>query len=117
MHWPPNASGKRLQKIRYWRPFSTVCANSSTLKSLLPLNRPWRLGSYVINDAVNAADFINDAVRNVLQHFMRKVNPVGGHAVFRVDCTEGASVSVSALVSHYADRHDGKQDGERLPDL
>jgi hypothetical protein len=34
-----------------------------------------------------------------------------------VDGADGAGVGVGALVAHDADAHDGKQDGEALPDL
>ena len=48
---------------------------------------------------------------------MRKLEPIGGHAVATRDRAQRHHVIVGAPVSHHANRLDGQQDRERLPDL
>jgi len=81
-----------------------------------PLNSAWRFRSDVVDDAVDAADFIDDAAGDSLEHIVREESPVGGHAIFRVNGTDGAGVGVGALIAHDADAHDGKKNCEALPD-
>ena len=69
---------------------------------LFPLNRRRRFGGDVVDDAVDAADFVDDAVRHARQHVVWYARPIGGHRVDRVDASDGARVFVGALVAHDA---------------
>src|SRR3984957_10071458 len=83
----------------------------------LPLNRARRLRRDVIDNAVHAFDFIDDAGGDGLQHFVRQGDPVGGHSIFRAYGADGAGVSVGPHIAHDADRHHWQQVGKRLPDF
>src|SRR5687767_12025927 len=48
---------------------------------------------------------------------MRETRPVCGHSVGAGDCTERDSLLVGAVIAHHADRLNGQQHGERLPDV
>src|SRR5437660_782343 len=83
----------------------------------LPLDGSRRLGGDVINHAVDATDFIHDAVGDLFQYVVGKRDPVGGHAVLRMHRADGAGVSISSLVAHHTHRHHWQQHSKRLPDL
>src|SRR5947207_301134 len=90
-----------------------------TLWSLfsLPLNCARRLACDIKTNAVNAFDFVDDAVGKFLEQLIWQLYPVRGHAVLRIDGADRDSVIVSALVPHYTHTPHWKQDGEALPDL
>src|SRR5262249_27793680 len=73
--------------------------------SLLPFNGPGRLGRNVINHAVDATNLVHDAVGDRLEDFMGQRHPVCGHAVLRMDRTDGTAHSVGTSVAHDAHRH------------
>src|SRR5208283_126131 len=91
--------------------------NRELRTSSLPLNRPRRLRSNVIHHPIHAAHFIHNPIRNRLQHFIRQRNPVRRHPILRMHRADGASVSVSPLIAHHANRHHRQEHSKRLPDL
>ena len=82
----------------------------------LPLNRCRRLGGDVIDDAVDAADFVDDAIGNFRQQLRRKRDPVGGHTVLALHHAQGYDVLVAALVSRDTNGFDRQQNRKGLPD-
>ena len=49
----------------------------------LPLDRRGRFAGDVVDDAVDAAHFVDDPVRHFRQQLVRQLRPVGGHEVAR----------------------------------
>jgi len=84
---------------------------------LLPFDGAGGLGGDVVDHAVDAADFVHDAVGDALEDLGGKLDPVGGHAVFRVHGADAGGVGVGALVAHHAHAHDRQQHREALPDF
>src|SRR5256885_14675242 len=67
-----------------------------------PFYGRWRFGGDVIDDAVDAADFVHDARRDAREQIVRQARPVGGHAVPAFDGANRHGVFVRALVAHDA---------------
>jgi hypothetical protein len=84
---------------------------------LLPLDGAWWFRRDVVDDAVDASDFGDDAAGDATEDFVGEGGPVGGHAVFGFYGADGAGVGVGALVAHDSDGFNGEQDGEALPDF
>lgn len=82
----------------------------------LPLDGGGRLRGDVVDDAVDAAHLVDDAVRHRRQRLVGEMRPVRRHRVDGVHRADRARVLVGALVAHHADGPDGQEDGERLPD-
>ena len=59
-------------------------------------------------------DFINDAVGNPTQQFVRQLRPISGHEIIRSDRAQGDGFVVGALIAHHPHRAHGKQGGEGL---
>jgi hypothetical protein len=93
-----------------------VLRRAALASVLLPLDGAGGFGRDVVDDAVDASDFVDDAAGDSLEHVVRQEGPVSGHAIFRVNGADGAGVGVGALVAHDANAHYWKQDGEALPD-
>ena len=68
-----------------------------------PLDRRRRLGADVVDDAVDAAHFVDDPVGDAAEHVVRKGIPVGRHAVGARHGAEREDVLVGAVVAHHAD--------------
>src|SRR5688572_4195569 len=81
---------------------------------LLPFDRGGGLGADVVDDAVYALDFVDDAGADAGQHFVGEAAPVGRHEVVGIHAANGDHVFVGAGVSHHAHALHGKQDGESL---
>src|SRR5262249_4296214 len=96
-----------------------LTANNPTANSLLllPLNRRRRLRRDVVDDAVDAADFVDQTAREFRQEIGGKARPVGGHAVDAFDSANGDDVFISAQVAHHAYRLHRQEYGEHLPEL
>ena len=78
----------------------------------LPLDRARRFARDVVDDAVDAFDFVADAVGNAGEQFVGKAHPIGRHAVLALDDPQSNRIFVGALVAHDADRLHRKQNGE-----
>ena len=78
----------------------------------LPLDRARGFTRDIVNDAVNAFDFVADAVGNAREQFVRDAHPVGSHAVLAFDDPQRDRVFIGALVAHDADRLHREQNGE-----
>src|SRR5579883_1602120 len=73
--------------IRHESASSRAPLPTTRTRNLLPLHGRGRLGRYVVGDAIDARDFVDDAGGNPLEQFVRQTRPVGGHAVFAGDGT------------------------------
>src|SRR6218665_1963660 len=82
-----------------------------------PLDRARGLAGDVVDDAVDAADLVDDPRGGLAEDFPGELEEVGGHAVGRGDRAQGQDVFVGAGVAHDAYRLDRQQHGEGLPDL
>ena len=82
----------------------------------LPLDGAGGLAGDVVDHAVDAADLVDDAAADALEHLVGQRGPVGGHAVFRMHGAHGGGVGVGALVAHHAHAHHRQQHGKALPD-
>ena len=78
----------------------------------LPLDGAGRFAGDIEDDAIDAFDFVADAIGNACKQFVRDAHPVGGHAVLTFDDAQGNGVFVSALVAHDTNRLHRKQHGE-----
>ena len=74
------------QRIRY------SILRYSRVRPLLPLDSSRRFGRDVVDDAIDAADFVQDAANHPLEDFVGSGTPVGGHTVFRMPGRDGAGV-------------------------
>lgn len=81
---------------------------------LLKFNRRWGFGGAVVEDAVYAFDFVDDAVGDGLKEGPREGGAFGGHEVGGKDGPEGDGVVVSAAIAHDADRAQVGEGGEVL---
>ena len=70
---------------------------------LLPLNRRWRFAGDVVADAVDAADFVDDADGDAVEDVVGDARPVGGHEIAGVDSTQSKCVIIRPTVAHDAD--------------
>ena len=61
-----------------------------------PFNRAGGFGADVIDDAVDAFDFVDDAVGNFTEQVVGQVHPVGGHAVGAVHRSHGDDVLIGS---------------------
>ena len=73
-----------------------------------------RFAGAVVEHAVDAFDFVDDAARGLLQDFPRKLGALSGHEVARHDSAQGDGVVVGAAVAHDADTAHVRQRGEVL---
>src|SRR5829696_6731996 len=60
---------------------------------------------------------IDDAIADSSQRVVGETGPVGGHCVFRSDSSHRANATVGPIVAHDADRANGQENGEVLPNL
>ncbi len=81
---------------------------------LFPLDCAGGFAGDVVDDAGDAADFVDDAVADAGEDVVGDSGPVGGHEVGGVDAAEGDDVLVGAAVAHDADGSDGEDRGEGL---
>ena len=83
-------------------------------KPSLPLDRCGRFGADIVDDAVDAGNFVDDARRDSGEDVVRETAPFGGH---EVDCRDGAHddrVLIRPRVPHDADAPHREQHGKRL---
>ena len=72
--------------------------------------------SHVVDNAVDAADFVDDAGGGAAEETHIVVVEIRGHAVDRGDGAQGADEFVGAAIAHDADGLDRQQHGKGLPD-
>src|SRR5207248_1129099 len=82
-----------------------------------PLDRAGRFAGDVEDHAVDALDFVADAVGNAREQFVGDAHPVCSHAVLTFHDPQGDRVFVRSLVAHNADRLYWEQHRKRLPDF
>ena len=81
---------------------------------LFPLNRGGRFAAHVVHHAVDAFDFVDDAVGHFAQERVGQLGPVRGHEVAGNHSAQGDDVVVSAAVAHHADGFHGQEHGKCL---
>jgi len=84
---------------------------------LFPLNRGRRLARNIIHDAVDVADFVDDAAGDFVEDVVGDLGIVGGHEVGGRHAAEGQEIVVGAAVTHDADGADVGEDGKVLIDV
>src|SRR5207253_3059989 len=90
---------------------------SVTTPASFPFDRRGRLARDVVDHAVDARYFVDDARRDSLQDVIIQPRPVGGHAVFARYRPNGNHVCVRPAVAHDADALQRRQHREVLPRL
>lgn len=93
------------------------CRKSARYAELFPLDRRRRLARDVVDDPVDTANFVDDAVRYPGEEAVRQLCPVSGHEVLGFDGTQGDDVLVGAPVAHDPHRLHWQEDGEGLAGL
>ncbi len=84
---------------------------------LFPLDGCRGLGRDIVEDAVDAFNFVKDLVADFPQEAVGQFHPVGGHGVFRDDGTEVGGEFVGTLVAFDSDGLNGDEAGVGLPDF
>ena len=92
------------------------CRNPANVRQLFPLDGCRGFGGDVVDDAVDAADLVDDLVGDVPQEVIGEGEPVGGHAVGRNDGPQRDRILVGPFVAHDAHALDRQQDDPGLPD-
>ena len=81
---------------------------------LFPFDSRGGFAGDIVNDAINAADFVYDSAGNQPQHLIRDLRKVGGHKVGGFDGADCDDVFKGSAIAHNADGLDGDKDGEGL---
>ena len=79
-----------------------------------PLDRCGGFAGDVVADAVDAADFVDDADGDAVEHVVGDAGPVGGHEVARIDRAQRQRIVIRPAVTHDADGAHGGEDREIL---
>ena len=82
-----------------------------------PFNCARRLGREIVQDAVDALDFGDDALHDVLHQVEGDVLHGGGHGILGVDRTDDDGPLIAADAVAHADAPEIRDDGEVLPHL
>src|SRR5690606_16772880 len=83
----------------------------------LPLNGGGGFGRDVVDDAVNAADFVDDALAHRRQDVVGAAGPVGGHGVLAGHRADSADPGIGPVVAHHAGGVNRQQHGKELPNF
>ena len=83
---------------------------------LLPLDRRGRFASDIVHDAVDAADFVDDAGGGPVEDVVGDAGPIGRHKIGRRDAAQGQGVVIRAAVTHDANGAHTRQNGKILVD-
>ena len=97
-----------------WRKKFVVGEIDKYVSQLLPLNRRGGFGADVVDDAVDAEDFIHKTFACLCQHFVGQARPFGGHEIDRCDRAQDDGFGVGALVAHHAHAAHRDESGEGL---
>src|SRR5256886_1203005 len=87
-----------------------------TFMNLFPFDRRRRLRRDVVHHAIHAWDLVDDATRDLRQHFVRQPRPVGCHAILALHGSDRHHGAVGAVIAHHAHALQRRQDGEGLPE-
>src|ERR1051325_2047471 len=87
---------------------------TSASQGLFPLDRRRRLRGDVVSHTIDAAHFVDDAVRDPGEQLVRQRGPVGGHEIGRLHCAQGDDVLIRAPIAHYTDGAYRQEPRERL---
>src|SRR5256885_5647746 len=68
-----------------------------------PFDRRRRLRADVVDDAVDAFDFVDDPRRDAREQFVGQPRPVRRHAIAALHCAHRDPVLVGPCVAHHAD--------------
>src|SRR4051812_46189466 len=68
----------------------------------------------IVNDAVDAPYFVDDAIRHLGQECMWQLSPLCGHEIGGLHSTQRNDIFVSSPVTHHANRTHGKEHDESL---
>src|SRR5574340_200241 len=79
-----------------------------------PLDRRRRLAADVVDDTVDAAYFVDDAVGDLAEQGVGQFGPVGGHEVLGLHGAQRDHVIIGAAVAHDTDRLHRQKPGKRL---
>src|SRR5713101_4853228 len=82
---------------------ASVSGNRQSEIASLPLDRAGRFAGDVEHHAVDALDFVANAVGNAREQFVGDAHPVCSHAVLTFHDPQGDRVFVRSLVAHNAD--------------
>ena len=99
-----------------------------SLRSLLPFDGARRLAGEIVANAIDAhlrlAGFIlnltlvDDTIRHIMEQLVRKLGPIGGHEIRRIDASDAAHGEICAAIALHTYRfHVGHQHHERLRGL
>src|SRR5438094_8484892 len=102
---------------RLWVHMRSALGLTGDSTALFPLDGGRRLGADVVDDAVYAADFVDDAVAHRRQRVEGDSGPVGGHEIAALHRPDRDDAVVAPRVAHHADRADRQEDGENLGGL
>src|SRR5258708_5637671 len=85
--------------------------------SLLPLDgRGWLAGD-VVDDAIDASNFVDDPRAYPGEDVKRDPGPVRRHPIVAGDSPQSHEILVGAVVAHNSHAFQRREHGERLPDL
>ena len=68
-----------------------------------PFNGSGRLGTNIIDNSVDAFDFVDNTIGNSAKHVIGEMSPVCCHPVGAGDGTEGDDIFLGTCVSHDTD--------------
>ena len=105
-HFNPSYSFSSSVTVDFTRFFSFL--------RLFPLDRRRGFAGDVVDDSVDAFDFVDDAVGYDVKDFVRDAGPFGSHEVGGSDAAQRECVRVGAAVAHDADRTIRGEYGEIL---
>jgi len=81
---------------------------------LLPLDGCWWFAADVVDDAVYASHFVDDAAADASEDVVRNASPVGGHEVLGFDGADGDGAFVGTAIAHHAHALHGQKHGKNL---
>src|SRR5882672_142268 len=83
---------------------------------LFPFNCAGGFRAYVIDHAVDSADFTDNSAADRFQNLERDARPIGGHPILAFDRAYGDHLLIRPLIAHHAYSLYRQKDGEPLPE-
>lgn len=87
------------------------------LISSLPLNRPARLRSQVIEHPVHSFHLMSDPIRNMFKQLKRNILHRSRHGIHRIHCTQYHRISEGSRPIRHTDRPEIRHRRKILPNL